>query len=455
MKKEIRPNSFAFCGGAFGDEGKGRIVDEYVNTYSSNGHPVIVYRDNGGANAGHTVELDDGRRIAMHLLPSGMLCSSAKVILGKDMVIHPADLLTEIYEVNETAGPGNAAEIIIDEMSFLALDTHRAYEAALKDWQSGGNGATGRGIGPAYADILLRHPLRMKDITDFNAKKIIEHYELYQALLDGMGFKLEQTKVPLLCHEELYTVGGKYNFVEKLMAQGKTLKPLTSDVNSYLKKDWQDENNVFIFEKAQAIGLDHRYGVYPDVTASDTTFEGIRSSTEGIVDPNQIELRAAVIKATYMSSVGNRNLPTMMEEKWDTRIREDHKEFGATTKRIRRIAHIDLPALRVFTSAGNINSLILTHMDCVYPDLPIKICTSYRLGREEVDYRPSQEFLNQVTPEYIELPTWNRNAIQAARNYKELPKEAKAYLDFMEANLGTKITMITTGPQRNQSIKIQ
>lgn len=451
MKKEIRPNSFAFCGGAYGDEGKGRIVDEYVNSYSSKGYPVIVYRDNGGANAGHTVELTDGRRIAMHHLPSGILSLSAKAILGKDMVIHPHDLLTEISDVRKVTG--NTAEIVIDKKASLALDTHRAYEAALRNLQPGGKGATGRGIGPSYADKLLRHSLQIQDITDFDEEKVSKHYKMYRQLIDGLELNLEDMRVPSLGQADK-RIGSEENFIENLRAQGEKLRPLSSDVNSYLKDLWEDERNVFIFEKAQAIGLDHRFGVYPDVTASDTTFAGILSSTEGIINPDQIKLRAAVLKATYMSSVGSRELPTFMDEKWEERIREDCKEYGATTGRIRRIANIDLPALQYFTNVGNVNSLVLTHMDCVYPELPIKICTSYRLGKQEVSYRPWQEFLSQVTPEYIELPTWDKRKVQEATSYKELPKEAKSFIDFMEANLGTKVTMITTGPRRSQSIEI-
>ncbi|MDD2823167.1 MAG: adenylosuccinate synthetase [Candidatus Daviesbacteria bacterium] len=452
--KKIRKNSFAFCGGVYGDEGKGRIVDEYVDFYSKKGSPVIVYRDNGGANAGHTIELTDGRRLAMHLLPSGILCKSAKVILGKGMVIHPEDLLTEINEVKEHNGDKICAQIIIDENTYLALDTHRAYEAALKNWQKGGSGATGRGIAPAYADILLRHPLQIKDIAVFNENKISRHYRLYQALLKGLGVKLSTAKVPAYNKTELQTVGTEQEFVKKLEAQGKLIKGMVEDINASLGQMWSDEKKVFIFEKAQAIGLDCRYGVYPDITASDTTFDGIFSSTEGIVDPDQIGTRAAVIKATYMSSVGSRILPTIMGEKLAAKIREDAHEYGATTKRPRDIAYIDLPALRFFTRVGNVNSHILTHMDIVYPNTPIKICTKYKINGKEVEYRPSQEYLLKVKPEFIELETWDQAEIQKAKSYKELPKEAKKYLDFIAKNLNSKISMITTGPQRNQSIKI-
>ena len=164
---KVKSNSFGFCGGAFGDEGKGRIVDEYVHNLAKKG-PVVVYRDNGGANAGHTVGLPTGEKIALHQLPSGVFCDKATVILGKEMVIHPGDLITEILQVKNVASQVAIGKIMIDEMAILSLDTHRAFESSLKNWQNGSKGSTGRGIAPAYADVLLRHPLRARDIKHFD-----------------------------------------------------------------------------------------------------------------------------------------------------------------------------------------------------------------------------------------------------------------------------------------------
>lgn len=443
-----------FCGGAYGDEGKGRIVDEYADSYIKSGKNVIVYRDNGGANAGHTLELTDGRRIAMHLLPSGVLNPEATVILGKGMVIHPGDLNTEINEVKEVCGKRGIAEIMVDEMATLSLDTHRAYEATLKNWQEGGKGATGRGIAPAYADVLLRQPLRMRDLLDFDEDKVRSHYKLYQALLSGLGVDLKLATVPVYGKPQPMEVGNEDLFVQRLQKQAKLLRPYVKDIYSYLSKTWPDNDNAFIFEKAQAVGLDYRWGIYPDVTASDTTFGGIFSATEGIINPDEIKVRAAVIKATYMSSVGTRVLPTTMEEGLASRIREDAKEYGATTKRPRGIAYIDLPALRFFAKVGRTNCHILTHMDIVYPDTPIKVCIGYDIGGQAVGYRPDQRYLLGVRAVYQELPTWDRQEIQRAKSHNELPKNARVFLDFMAESLNSEITLITTGPRRDQSIRI-
>jgi adenylosuccinate synthase len=444
--------SAAFCGGAYGDEGKGRIVDEQVNKYLKLGKHVIVYRDNGGANADHTLELPDGRRVALHQLPSGVLYPEVMVILGKSMVIHPGDLAVEINEIKEVAGKNGIADIKIDEMASLALDTHRAMENVLKKWQEGGRGATGRGISPAYADILLRQTLRVRDIVNFDEAKVREHYRLYQAMIAGLGANLSEAEVVAYKSDNPVLVGTEDEFIERLKKQAELISPYVTDVHKILEQTWPDPNNAFVFEKAQAIGLDPRFGVYSDVTASDTTFGGILGSTEGIIDPLEIKIRASVLKATYMSSVGTRVLPTKMDETLANIIREDAKEYGATTKRPRGIAYLDLPTLRFFTKVGQVNKLVLTHMDIVYPDLPIKVCTRYTIDDEECGYRPDQEFLSRVTPHYIELPTWDRSEIQRAKKPSNLPKNARHFLDFISDELNAPVAMITTGPKRDQSI---
>lgn len=451
--KKTRQNAFAFCGGAFGDEGKGRVVDEYVNNVLSKG-PVVVYRDNGGSNAGHNVELPDGRRLALHQLPSGIFCSRAIVILGKEMVIHPGDLVFEINSAFQLAGKDTHSRIIIDEMALLSLDTHRAFESALKLWHEGGKAATGRGISPAYMDVLLRQPLRMRDLASWNESDIIKHYRVYESLTAGLGVNLSKTMVNSLNLGTQFPVGSQTEFLNRLKDQTKSLRPYIGDALSFIRRAWTDPKYGFVFEKAQAIGLDYRWGVYPDITASNTTFSGILSSTEGIIDPRQIPVRAAVIKATYMSSVGNRIIPTLITGDLANRIREDAHEYGATTKRPRDIAYLDLPALKFFAKVGLVNSYVLTHMDIVYPDTPVRICVGYTLNGKKVDYRPDQKYLLTVKAIYRDFETWDSIKIKNAKQYEDLPRSAKNFLKFISKELDTSIIMITTGPKRDQSIKI-
>ncbi len=445
-----RPRSLAFCGGAFGDEGKGRIVDMVVNDLAQRG-PVAVYRDNGGANAGHTIEFSNGQRVAFHQLPSGVFVRGATVILGKGMVIHPGDLVAELRQIEQVTAVKERAKILIDEMAVLALDTHRAFENVLKSWQSGGKGATGRGISPAYADVLLRHPLRLRDLIAFDEAKVKAHYNLYEALIAGLGQKLATCEVATLSGSVI-KVGSRALFLKRLREQAAALKPMTMDLHSWLAEKWADKKWSFVFEKAQAVGLDNRWGVYPDVTASDTTFDGIFSSTQGLIDAGRIAVRAGVIKATYMSSVGTRVLPSLMEPELAHRIREDAHEYGATTKRPRDIAYLDLPAIAYFGRVGHLNGLVLTHMDISYLDTPIKVCVGYKLGQKIVDYRPDQEFLNGVKPVFTEFRSWDPAKIAAAKTKRGIPAEAKKFLAFVETVTGLPIIAITTGPRREQSL---
>lgn len=257
-------------------------------------------------------------------------------------------------------------------------------------------GSTGRGINPAYADILLRHPLRAADLINFNKEKIIKHYLLYESLVNGLGEKLSETLVPRLGKEEKIPVGTKEEFVSGLYQQSQELTPFIADVFDFLLKKWSDEKTAFIFEKAQAVGLDSRFGT--------------------------------------------RKLPTVMEESLANKIREDANEYGATTKRPRGIAYLDLPALKFFSRVGLGNFLVLTHMDIVYPGVPIKICVDYEINGKSVLYRPDQEFLNKVAPKYIEFAPWDKDEIRKAKNFKELPKKARNYFSVEFDRIGNYAT---------------
>ncbi len=444
----VRKNSIAVEGGAFGDEGKGKIVDELCSQFARRFGELIVYRWNGGANAGHTIEFA-GKRIALHQLPSGAFTPGATVILGKGMVVHPGDVVAEMREVERVTGQTLPARLLIDAMAVLALDTHRAFEACLKGRESGGAGATGRGISPAYADVLLRHPMRAGDLKAADWRdRLGRHYDLYAALISGLGGTLAETQVPSL--EGKYPVGTKTAFLDRLAAQRDALLPYIQDVHAVVFDAWNDSEIPFVFEGAQAVGLDPRFGVYPDVTASDPTFGGILHSTEGIVHPAQIAVKAGAIKATYTSSVGTRHLPTLMDEPLASRIREDAHEYGATTRRPRDIAYIDLACLRFFAHASGMTHLVLTHLDIAYPDTPIRVCTHYTDERGQVvPYRPDQDALNRVTPHYLELPAWDGAQVRGLQMLEGLPPEAIRYVAFLSRALGVTPIFGTTGPQRD------
>ncbi len=242
-------------------------------------------------------------------------------------------------------------------------------------------------------------------------------------------------------------------FLFRLEKLRKELKPFVKPCYQFVSREWSEKNTPFVFEKAQAIGLDMHWAVYPDCTVSNCTFEGIRSSTEGIVDPNQIAVRAAVIKATYTSSVGSRQLPSQMPAGLASRIREDAHEYGATTGRPRDIHYLDIPLLSYLMKVGQVEYLIPTHMDIVYENMPIKVCVGYIKNGQAVGYRPDQEYLFDVKPKFIELPTWDKNKLREAKRPQDLPKQALQFLAFLQQTLDVKILMVTTGPKRDQTIR--
>jgi len=450
-KKGRRKNSVAVIGGFLGDEGKGRITDEFTANFLKTHKKVIHYRDNGGANAGHSVAVGD-KKIALHQLGAGVLQKGCLVVSGKEMVIHPEDLLSEIEKVKEITNNKVPAQICIDEMAFLSLDTHRAFESALKARISGRHGSTDRGIAPAYADVVYRHPVRIRDLVSRNWKKIFtDHYSLYQDLIKGLGLNIAQIEVMRLSGKNI-KVGTVNAFLKRLEAARLEIKAYVISGQELIDQSW-DNDVPMVFEKAQALGLDKRWGVYPDVTASDCSFEGIFSSTEGRVDPNLIAIKSAAIKATYNSSVGSRKLPSMMKGKMVNRIREDAHEYGTTTGRPRDIVHIDLPMLSYLLKVGRVEYLVLTHMDICYLDAPIEIVIGYQKDGKPVEYRPDQEYLNTVKPIFMSLPSWDGQSVTNIKKIKDLPKAALQYLSFLEQALGVEILMVTTGPKREQTIR--
>jgi len=420
--------------------------------YLKNNKEVVLYRDNGGSNAGHTVEIDNVR-IALHQIGSGIMQKGCTVILGKEMVLHPEDLVSEIMEVKSVSHRGILpAKLIIDEMAFLCLDTHRAFESVFKKRASGGKGSTGRGISPAHADILYRNPLRIRDLMSKTWKsKITKHYLLYKDWIKGMGNDIRLINISRL-NTPPVKIKSINSFINRLEKARKELKQYVKPVYLYIKRIWQSQIPV-VFEKAQAIGLDRRWGVYPDITVSNCGFSGIYSSTEGLVDPEIIAVKALTIKATYSSSVGTRKLPTLIKTKLADKIRKDANEYGATTKRPRDITYIDLPLLSYLFKVSKAKYLVMTHLDISYPNTPIKVCIGYFIKNKEVDYRPDQEYLNKVKPKYIELPSWNGKDLIDIRKFSKLPKQALQYISFITRSLGAELFMVTTGPKRNQTIK--
>jgi len=454
-KKGRRKDSVAVIGGIFGDEGKGRITDELTSYFLKKHKKVVVYRDNGGSNAGHTISMN-GKKIGLHQIGSGVLHKGCTVILGKGMVIHPIDLLSETEEIKKVFKLKSIpAKLMIDEMAVLNLDTHRAFELALKNREStslGSQAATGRGISPSYADVIYRNPLRIRDLFSKDWKKKLEgHYTMYRDWIKGMGMDIETITIKRFGGEDVM-IGEMEEFVESIFKCRKDLEQYVFPLDEYLKKEW-NSNTPFVFEKAQAVGLDSRWGIYPDVTASNCCLDGITYSTEGVIDANDISARFGVIKSTYTSSVGKRWLPTFMEEEYAKILRDDANEYGTTTGRPRDIAYLDLVMLSYFCKIGGIEELVFTHMDIVY-DRGVKVCIKYEKGDKNVPYRPDQEHINGITPIYKAFKPWSKDILKKTGSYKNIESSARTFIEYISNSTSTKPVMITFGPDRNDSILI-
>lgn len=454
-KKGRRKNSVAVIGAIFGDEGKGRITDELTSYFLKKFKKVVVYRDNGGANAGHTISMG-GKKIGLHQIGSGILHKGCTVILGKGMVIHPIDLLSEIEEVKRVFELKSIpSKLMIDEMAVLNLDTHRAFELALKNRSSktlSSQAATGRGISPSYADVIYRFPIRMRDLLAKDWKKVLEeHYDMYSQWILGMGMICKDISIKRFNSKETL-VGTKEEFINNLNECRNSIKEYVYPLSDFIKKEWNSDT-PFIFEKAQAVGLDPRWGIYPDVTASNCCLDGISYSTEGIIDANDISARFGIIKSTYTSSVGKRWLPTFMEEKYAKILRDEANEYGTTTGRPRDIAYLDLEMLSYFCRVGGIEELVFTHMDII-SKRDVKVCIKYLKNGKRVFYRPDQRHIDDIKPVYKEFKYWDKEQLKNSKRYPDVQKEARDFIKYISKETNTTPVMITFGPDRNDSILI-
>jgi adenylosuccinate synthase len=454
-KKGRRANSVVVMGAVFGDEGKGRITDELTDYFLKSHKKVVVYRDNGGSNAGHTISYN-GKKIGLHQIGSGILHKGCTCVLGKGMVIHPVDLVGEIKEIKKvfefTSLP---AKLMIDEMAVLCLDTHRALELAFKETGKisfGSTAATGRGISPSYADVIFRFPIRVRDLFKSNWKELLsEHYERYSNLTKGLGIDCSKVIVKKFDKTDT-TVGTKNEFLENISKTRAELKKYVSPMYEYIKKEW-NSNTPFVFEKAQAVGLDLRWGVYPDISASNCCLDGITYSTEGVVNANDISARFGVIKSTYSSHVGTKKIPTVMEEEFANPLRVDANEYGTTTGRPRKITYLDLVMLSYYCKVGGIEELVFSHMDIIYKR-NVNVCVGYLKDGKKAYYRPDQEHINDVVAKYKELKYWDKEKLKKAKKYADLPSEAKKFIEFVSKATSTTPVIVTFGPNRNESVII-
>lgn len=413
-------------GAQWGDEGKGKIVDLLT------AHFDIVARYQGGHNAGHTV-LVDGRKFVLHLIPSGILHPGKICVIGNGVVLDLEALKQEIGML-AAAGVDCRGRLYVSSRCHLIFDYHRALEKA-DEMRRGANriGTTSRGIGPAYEDKIGRRGLRVCDLMNPDA--------LRPALTEAVSEKqacLSNSVLPFSA-EDLF---------EKTRALAAELSPYFADTAFYLNSA-MDQGKCVLFEGAQGTLLDIDHGTYPFVTASNATAGGACTGTG--VGPTRIDGVIGIVKA-YTTRVGEGPFPTEVSGVLGEEIRDRGQEFGASTGRPRRCGWFDAMVAHYARLINNLDSLVVTKLDVLDDLAEIKICTGYRYKGQLLDsFPPDIQVLAQCEPQYVTVPGWLRPTA-GIRVYDDLPQLAKDYLKRISDLVQTEISLISTGPDRSQTI---
>jgi len=411
-------------GAQWGDEGKGKIID--VLTARAD----IVVRSQGGNNAGHTV-IHRGVKYILHLIPSGILRRGKICVIGNGVVIDPVTLVAEIDRLREL-GITIERNLLISDCAHLVLPYHRLLDEQ-RELRRGKIGTTKRGIGPAYADKAARTGLRMSDLMQpmvFSKKlqaKVLENNRILQAL-GARPFSFRDVN-------------------ESYLAAGEKLRPFVANTVVYLHRALARGKEI-LFEGAQGTFLDIDHGTYPYVTSSNTTAGGACTGTG--VPPHRVGRVVGVMKA-YTTRVGEGPLPTEDRQLAET-FHNRGREFGATTGRKRRCGWFDAVATRYATMINGIDELAITNLDGLDHVDPIRVCVAYWLNEKRLDVPPCDAAqLANCEPIYEEVRGWNRPT-GSAKKFSQLPPAAKAYVKYISKLTGAKLSMISVGPTRGETI---
>jgi len=413
-------------GSQWGDEGKGKIVDILSDKYE------IVVRFQGGANAGHTIQIKD-KQFILHLIPSGILREGVSCVIGNGVVIDPKALLDEI-ELLKSAGINIEGRLFISHNAHLIMPYHKLLDS-LGERRSDKIGTTGRGIGPCYIDKYARKGIKIVDLLNKSEleKKIRKNLEEKNNLLK----KVYE-------HEELDVD----EIVNEYLAFDEAIDPYITDVPLYLDKAISEGKRV-LMEGAQGALLDVDFGTYPYVTSSNPTAGGAATGTG--IPPTKITSIIGIVKA-YTTRVGNGPFPTELLGKEGEKLRAEGGEFGATTGRPRRCGWFDAELIRYSRMINGIQRAAITKLNVLGSLDEIKVCVAYEIDGKRMKSFPTDiDRLSRVTPIYETLPGWKKD-ISNVKSYNDLPSEAKNYLDFISEQSGFEICIISVGPKRSQTI---
>lgn len=415
-------------GTQWGDEGKGKVVDLLTD------RAAAVVRFQGGHNAGHTLVVD-GEQTILHLIPSGILRAGVKCLIGNGVVLSPEALLKEIDRL-EAKGVPVSERLVISAACALILPYHVALDHAREKARgSKAIGTTGRGIGPAYEDKVSRRGLRLGDALDAAGLA-----EKLRDIMDYHNFALEHYfKAETLDYRQV---------LDELLGQVERIRPLVTDVAGELHELRRAGTDV-LFEGAQGALLDIDHGTYPFVTSSTTTGGGAASGSG--MGPRHFDYFLGIVKA-YTTRVGGGPFPTELFDADGDHLGAKGHEFGATTGRKRRCGWLDMVTLNRSFDINSITGICITKLDVLDGLETLKICTAYELDGQELTAPPlCADELARCTPRYIELPGWSESTVGVTA-LAELPENARRYLARIEELSGLPIDIVSTGPDRAQTI---
>ncbi len=421
-------NNVVVVGSQWGDEGKGKIVD-WLSSEAD-----VVVRFQGGHNAGHTLVID-GVTYKLRLLPSGIVRKNKISIIGNGVVVDPWALLDEIEEAKSKAVEINENNLILSEAATLILPFHREMDEIRED--SAGKskiGTTRRGIGPAYEDKVGRRSIRVMDLA---SKKNLENrlavvLEHHNAIRKGLGKPIYE----------------KDKLVEDLLKIAPNILKYSAPVWRKIDQ-FKLENKKILFEGAQGILLDVDHGTYPYVTSSNTV--AASAATGSGCGPNSINYVLGITKA-YTTRVGEGPFPTELTDDIGNHLGEKGHEFGTVTSRKRRCGWFDGVLVRQTIKVSGINGIALTKLDVLDELDEINLCVAYELNGKEIDYFPAavEDQLN-VKPVYKTFKGW-KSKTQGIKKFDDLPNNAKIYVKAIEEFIETKISSISTSPEREDTI---
>ena len=430
MKKAAR--NVVVIGTQWGDEGKGKIVDWLTD------HAQGVVRFQGGHNAGHTLVIG-AKKTVLHLIPSGILRGNVDCYIGNGVVVSPQALVEEMDELVAAGVRGVEARLLISEACPLVLPYHAALDRA-REHSKGTQkiGTTGRGIGPAYEDKVARRAIRLQDLLkpERFAEKLKELLEYHNFVLKNWHHQPEIDFRKTL---------------DETLALAPRLAPLVADVPRALYHANRAGKNL-LFEGAQGALLDIDHGSYPFVTSSNCV-AGAAAAGAGI-GPMHLHYVLGITKA-YSTRVGEGPFPTELSDDVGERLRQRGQEFGATTGRPRRTGWFDAAALKRSIQLNGVSGLCITKLDVLDGVEAVKICVGYRIEGQVSEILPvGAEELERCEPVYEELPGWKESTV-GINSHAALPTAARDYLKCIENLAGVPIDLISTGPERDETIVLR